>query len=198
MITAVVLAAGRSSRLGTERDSKLLLPWGDGDQPLVVGTVRKLLSTAIDRVVVVVGHRADEVGDALASTGVEIVLNPEFADGLSTSIACGVRAASQATVGYLFALADMPNVAADTITRMCNAFTVRPSAIVAPVAHGRRGNPVLFSDEFRQQLLSLEGDRGASGLLARYAESVVEVEVDDDGIFADVDTMQDYQKLRSS
>ncbi|MDP6017147.1 MAG: hypothetical protein QGI32_13705, partial [Candidatus Latescibacteria bacterium] len=72
------------------------------------------------------------------------------------------------------------------------------SAIVAPVSRGRRGNPVLFSHGFRQQLLALEGDRGAGGLLARYAASVVEVEVDDDGIFTDVDTLQDYHKLRQS
>tara|TARA_B100000809_G_scaffold250360_1_gene282741 strand:+ start:158 stop:754 length:597 start_codon:yes stop_codon:yes gene_type:complete len=198
MITAVLLAAGRSSRMGAARDSKLLLPWGDGKESLVVGTVRKLQSSGIDHIVAVTGHRADEVGAAIASTGVEIVLNPEYVAGLSTSIAVGVRAAPDGSTGYLFALADMPNVAADTINRMCSALAARPTAIVAPVSNGRRGNPVLFSSDFRQQLLSLSGDRGASGLLTRYAGSVVEVEVDDEGIFADVDTAQDYRKLRNS
>jgi molybdenum cofactor cytidylyltransferase len=199
MITAVLLAAGRSSRMGAAKDSKLLLPWGEGSQePLVVGTARKLLTSGIDHIVAVTGHRADEVGAALASMGVEIVLNAEYVDGLSTSIAVGVRAAPDGSTGYLFALADMPNVATDTINAICSAFVARPTAIVAPVCNGRRGNPVLFSREFRQQLLSLSGDRGAGGLLTRYAGSVVEVEVDDDGIFADVDTAQDYRKLRNT
>jgi molybdenum cofactor cytidylyltransferase len=192
------LAAGRSSRLGAAEDSKMLLPWGDADEPMVVGTVRRLLATAIDKVVVVIGHRADEVRCALAPTGVQVVLNPDFAHGLSTSIATGVRAAPEGTNGILFALADMPSVTTDTINRMCSTFAAHPSAIVAPVSRGRRGNPVLFSHGFRQQLLALEGDRGAGGLLARYAASVVEVEVDDDGIFTDVDTLQDYHKLRQS
>jgi molybdenum cofactor cytidylyltransferase len=198
MITAVLLAAGCSSRIGAAPDSKLLLPWGEEDEPLVAEAARRLIAAGMERVIAVVGHRADDVGRALASMDVEIVLNPDYASGLSTSIAAGIRAAPEETTGHLFVLGDMPVVAPDTVIRLCRAFDGSRRSIVVPVADGRRGNPVLFDRSFRCELLALSGDRGAGGLLDQHADCVVEVEVDDDGIFADVDTAEAYRKLRGS
>ena len=194
MIAAVLLAAGRSSRYGGAGDTKLLLPWGPEGVPMAAAAASTLKAAGLERIVAVLGHRAEAVGAALAGPGVDTVLNPDYAAGLSTSIAAGVRAAPAGASGYLIALGDMPAVRAATVSRLCRAFeAAEPPAIAAPVHRGRRGQPVLFGRDFRRELLNLSGDVGARGLLARRAGRVVEVAVDDGGILTDVDTEAEYR-----
>lgn len=193
-VAGVILAAGRSTRMGGGA-SKLLLPWGPDGKPIVATVAATLRAAGLQRVVAVLGHQAGPVADALASTGVETVRNPEHERGLSTSIASGVRAAGDAD-GWLFALGDMPAVCAPTVRALLDAFAAAASpAIAVPVCGGRRGNPVLFGAAWREELLGLQGDRGAKGLLAAHAGSVVEVPVADEGILADVDTAAGYRQL---
>ena len=194
MIAAVLLAAGRSSRYGGAGDTKLLLPWGPEGISMVAAVAATLKAAGLRRTVAVLGHRADAVGAALAGCGVETVLNPDYASGLSTSIAAGVRAAPEGASGYLIALGDMPAVTAATVSLLCRAFeAAEPPAIAAPVYAGRRGHPVLFGRAYREELLSLSGDLGARGLFARHEGRVVEVAVDDPGVLTDVDTEAQYR-----
>ena len=194
MIAAVLLAAGRSSRYGGAGDSKLLLPWGPQGIPMAAAAADTLKAAGLRRVVAVLGHRADAVGAALAGCGVETVLNPDYAAGMSTSLAAGVRAAPREASGYLIALGDMPAVTAATVSLLCRAFeAAEPPAIAAPVHAGRRGHPVLFGRAFRQELLELSGDMGARGLFARHGGRVVDVAVDDEGVLTDVDTETEYR-----
>ena len=194
MIAAVLLAAGRSSRYGGAGDTKLLLPWGPEGIPMVAAVAATLKAAGLRRIVAVLGHRAEAVDAALAGLGVETVLNPDYASGLSSSIAAGVGAPPVETCGYLIALGDMPAVTAGTVSLLCRAFeAAEPPAIVAPVHAGRRGHPVLFGRAFREELLSLSGDMGARRLLARRAGRVVEVAVDDPGVLTDVDTEAQYR-----
>jgi molybdenum cofactor cytidylyltransferase len=196
VIGAVLLAAGRSSRLGTAADSKLLLPWGSDDEPMVAVVAQTLCEAGFGQIVAVLGHRAEDVELALEPLPLTTVLNPDYAAGLSTSIAAGVSALPQA-VGYLFALADMPSLRVATVRALCQAFEELDSAaIVVPVHGQRRGNPVLFGGHFRTELLGLEGDRGARRLLSVFADRVREVEVDDPGIHVDVDTEESYGRHR--
>ena len=194
MIAAVLLAAGRSSRYGGAGDTKLLLPWGPEGIPMVAAVAATLEAAGLRRIVAVLGHRAGAVGAALAGRGVETVLNPDYASGLSTSIAAGVRAAPAGAAGYLIALGDMPAVAAGTVSLVCRAFeAASPPAVAVPVHAGRRGHPVLFGRDYREELLGLSGDVGARGLFARHAGRVVEVAVDDPGVLTDVDTEAQYR-----
>ena len=194
-LTAVILAAGRSRRMG-ERN-KLLLAW-KGGRALVQAVVETVLSVGFERVIVVVGFERDLVEEALAKYPVQVVVNEACEEGLSTSVRRGVLACGEETEGYLFALGDMPMVKGEALTALCKAFVepADPRAITVPVAGGRRGNPVLFGVGHREALLALEGDRGARGLLADRANCIREVPVGDDaGLFADADTPQDYQRL---
>jgi len=129
----------------------------------------------------------------LADYPVRIVYNPDYGDGLSTSIRRGVEAAS-ATVGYLFALGDMPGIQSATLLELCRVFCAAPPrSIAVPVKEKQRGNPVIFHRGYREELLKLEGDRGAKSLVQKHPHAVIEVLVDDPGILLDVDTPEAYR-----
>ena len=112
---------------------------------------------------------------------------------MSTSIRKGVEAVEDPGSGYLLALGDMPWIKQDTVERLCLTFPrCDPGAIAVPTVGRRRGHPVIFGKFYRREVLQLEGDRGAASLLQKHAEMVVEVPVDDSGIFKDVDTPEAY------
>lgn len=194
-VAAVVLAAGRSSRMGTR--NKLLEPV-DG-VPMVVRVVDAFLASRAAPVVVVTGHEREAVEAALEGRPVRVVRNPDFAQGLSSSLAAGVRAVPRDADGALVALGDMPRVGSDPVDALLDAFDERSEpGIVVPVHAGRRGHPVLFAARFFEELAALEGDRGARRLLDRHAHLVSEVPVDDPAIHLDVDTPEALDELRGS
>jgi len=198
-ITGIVVAAGRSTRMGRgQGESKLLLPWADG-RSIVETTVEALLASAVDEVIVVIGHDRQRIASRLESYSVRLVNNDDYEAGLSASIRCGVEAAGTTSRGFLIALADMPRIAPTTIDVLCNRLAhAGPDAIVVPVMDGRRGHPVVFGQDHRAGLLTLSGDKGARGLMEANTENVFEVAVNDSGIFADVDTPQAYEALRDA
>ena len=186
-ITALVLAAGRSSRMGP--DNKLLIDL-DG-KPLVRHVVDAALASACDDVVVVTGHMQAQVMEALAGARLTSVHNPEFADGLASSLRTGLAAVSDDADGILIVLGDMPKVDRRLIDRMIAAFSpAERRAIVVPVAAGRRGNPVLWAASFNEEMRHLTGDSGAKALIGANEAQVVEIVVDDDAPLVDLDTPQ--------
>ena len=194
-ITAVVLAAGTSSRMGAA--NKLLLSL-DG-VPIVVRTVETVQAAPVDELIVVTGHERAAVEKALASHPVRIVHNEDYALGMASSIRCGVEAAAPTSTGFMVCLGDMPLVRVATVQRLCDRFAEAPlPAIVFPVFDGRRGHPVLFDAAFRDELLQLQGDVGARSVIRRHETAVIEEAVDDPGIFRDIDTRAVYEVLTDS
>ena len=184
-IAAVVLAAGRSTRMGGP--NKLLAEVGG--KPMVRIAVEQALASKADPVIVVTGHQQERVRDALCGLPVSFVHNPDFAEGLSTSVKAGVAAAPKEADGVVVCLGDMPHVDAALINRLIGAFDPEKGAlIVMPTIGGRRGNPVLWSRRFFGELASLDGDVGARHLIGAYPEAVVEVPVAGDAALIDVDT----------
>lgn len=184
-IVALVLAAGRSSRMGP--DNKLLIPL-DG-KPLVRHVVDAALASACEQVVVVTGHMKKEVAASLAGADLRLVHNPDFAKGLSSSLAAGLKALPEDVDGVLVLLGDMPKVDRKLIDRMIAAFSPADGrSIVVPVAHGKRGNPVLWAAPFIQPMLQLEGDSGAKALIGENEAQLVEIPVLDDAPLVDLDT----------
>jgi molybdenum cofactor cytidylyltransferase len=184
-VAAIVLAAGRSSRmLGT---NKLLEDFGG--KPLVRRAVKAALASKASPVIVVTGNDEAAVKKSLAGLDVRFVHNENYAEGLSTSLKTGIHALPEDITGAVICLADMPNVSGALIDRLIDSFEPeRGALIVTPVRNGRRGNPVLWARRFFPELLKLEGDMGARKLTAIYAEGVSEIEVSDDGAFFDIDT----------
>ncbi|MEM7678750.1 MAG: NTP transferase domain-containing protein, partial [Myxococcota bacterium] len=190
-IAAVVLAAGQSRRMGAQNK---LLAEVDG-VPMVVRVVRTLSASGVDRVVVVTGHQSNRVEALLRDVSdVAFVHNPDYAEGLSTSVRAGIRALDTDVDGALIALGDMPWVRAEHVRRLIAAFA--PHEIIVPVHDRKRGHPVLWPARFFPEFEKLLGDVGARHLLERYADHVVSVPVDDRGVHVDVDTPQALAQLR--
>ena len=191
MISAVILAAGESRRMGEQ--NKLLLPIGG--EVLILKFVKSVCASDVDDVLVVVGHEAEKIKDILQGQPVRFVANPNYLVGMTTSIQSGVRAVSPESDGWLICLSDMPFAETSDFNCLIYAFNnfriPESSLIVVPVFQEKRGNPVLFSREFRGKILQYKGD-GCRGILQEYPKSVMEVMMGNDNLFLDVDTPEDY------
>jgi molybdenum cofactor cytidylyltransferase len=193
-IAAVVLAAGRSSRMGGP--NKLLAEIGG--KPLVRIVVDAVLASRARPVVVVTGHQRDKVEAALAGLPVKFVHNPHFADGLGTSLKAGIAALPAEADGAIVCLGDMPQVDAALIDRLIGAFDPDHGALVVlPTIEGKRGNPVVWSRRFFPDLMAVEGDVGARYLIGRYTEAVAEVPLTGTAALTDVDTPEALEAVRA-
>ncbi len=189
-IAAVVLAAGRSRRMGAV--SKLLTPLCG--RPLVDYAVAAARDSMARPVIVVVGHQAASVARLLRAQPVTLVENPTYEQGLATSLRAGVAALPAGVAGAVVLLGDAPLVRAAHIDRLIAAYVAdarRP--ICVPMFAGRRGNPVLWPARYFSELRDLAGDTGARPLLARHAGQVLRVAMDDAGVLFDVDTPHDLR-----
>jgi molybdenum cofactor cytidylyltransferase len=193
-IAALVLAAGTSSRMGG--DNKLLAEVGG--VPMVLRAVNAALASRAASVTVVTGHQAEAVEAALAGRELNMVRNPEYAQGLSTSLRRGIAALPQDTEAVVVLLADMPRITADHVDRVIEAFDPAQPMIVVPEKESRHGNPILWPREFFAQMSTLSGDKGARGLLEQYAARVRRIAMDDDAILVDIDSPEDLAGARSA
>jgi molybdenum cofactor cytidylyltransferase len=184
-VSGLVLAAGRSTRMGGPNKLLELLEGA----PLVRHAVDAALAAGLSEVVVVVGHQQAAVAAALEGLPVRFVVNERFAEGLSTSLAAGVKALRPDADGAVVLLGDMPRVGSTLVRRLTDAFAPQTGGhVVAPVRAGRRGNPVLWGRRFFDELMRVEGDVGGRRLLEIYPDAVRDVEADDEGALIDVDT----------
>ncbi len=187
VIPIVILAAGRSTRM--QGVNKLLAEIDN--EAVVVRVAKAALASAAGPVIVVTGFEAEKVKKALGGLNVRFMDNPDFAGGLSTSLKAGVSAVGEAA-GVLILLGDMPRVSPGLIDTLIERFHAEgENAICRPVMGGRAGNPVLWPKDLFGEMMAIEGDTGARGLLKRYSERVVQVETSDDAIHFDVDTPDD-------
>ena len=171
-VAVVVLAAGRGTRFGS---TKQLAAAGGGT--LVRTSVESLLSAGVGEVIVVIGHDADRVREALGDLPIRTVVNDRYGDGMATSIAAGVASLAPDVAAAVVALADQP-VPPGVVERLVREWHSGGCVIVAPVYAGVRGNPVLFDAVVFPELLRLSGDRGARDLLDASPERVTPVEFD--------------------
>lgn len=192
IISAIILAAGLSKRMGEA--NKLLLDFQN--QPMVRTVVSIYMQSLIHEVIVVAGYQHEAIAQALSGCKVTVAVNPDFEQGMASSIGVGVRSAHPSAQGYLIALGDMPMVQPRTIQQVCQVFAQRPGrSIVVPRYQGRRGHPVLFGCAFNQNLQNLRGDSGARRILVHHSLAVREVAVEDPGIHRDIDSRREYQNL---
>lgn len=183
-IGAIVLAAGMSSRMGS---NKLLEDVGG--KPMIRHTVEAALASQAETVLVVTGKAAPAIRKALDSLNVQFVDNPDFSRGLSTSLKAGLNALPEDCDGAVVLLGDMPGVDTALIDRLIAGFDPgEDRAICVATRHGKRGNPVLWARRFFPEMLAIEGDVGARHLISTYGELVCEIEATDDAPLTDIDT----------
>ena len=189
-VAALVLAAGRSTRMGGPNK---MLAEAEG-QPLVVHAVKAALASQAVEVVVVLGNMAGEVRAAIekaipAKSRLRFVVNPDFAEGLSTSVGAGIGALGQDIDAAIVQLGDMPGVGASLLDRLMAAFSpVEGRSICVPTVGGKRGNPVLWARRFFPEMSKLSGDSGAKHLIGEHADLVCEVEMTGEAAITDIDT----------
>jgi molybdenum cofactor cytidylyltransferase len=192
-VAAIILAAGRSTRMGGP--NKLLADLGG--KPLVRTVTEQALASKVQSVIVVTGHQAEQVEKALQGLKVKFVRNPDFAEGLAGSVKTGIAAVADNADGAVVCLGDMPLISSNLIDRLIEAFAPdRGHLIAVPVSDNKRGNPVLWSRRFFNELMTLNGDIGARHLIARHSEAVAEVPVEGFGAFLDIDTPQTLEAAR--
>jgi len=193
-IAAVVMAAGRSTRMGAV--NKLIAEIGG--KPLVRIAAEQVLASRAKPVIVVTGHERERVEAALAGLNVRLVHNPAYADGLGTSLKAGIAAVPAEADGAIICLGDMPQVDAGLIDKLIGAFDPeRGALVVVPTIGGRRGNPVVWSRRFFHDLMAITGDIGARHLIGSYTEAVVEVPVAGEAALTDVDTPESFSAVKA-
>jgi molybdenum cofactor cytidylyltransferase len=188
----VLLAAGSATRY--DEGNKLLEPI-DGE-PIVRRAARTLLDTDFDDMVVVVGHKSDDVKDALDGLAIDFMENPEYDDGLSTSVHRGVEISQErGWDAVVFGLGDMPFVQPESVDLLVRADATTNYTIFAAAYDQKRGNPTLFDAVHYDALAEIGGDTGGRPLMIGSDEMAL-VETDDPGVVRDIDTVEDYEQHR--
>jgi len=193
MISAIVLAAGTSSRMG---EPKPLLRISG--QPLLARTLESVQRSNVGHIIVVLGAEAGRIRREVVMAGATVVVNPDYAAGMSTSLRAGLRAAPPESRGYLIALGDQPFVLPSTIDVLIERHSVAGGKILVPTYHGRRGNPVLIDRSLAPELEAIRGDVGCRALFGPHSNDLVEVSVEDPGILLDIDTAEHLALVREA
>jgi molybdenum cofactor cytidylyltransferase len=188
-VAAILLAAGRSRRMGA---FKPLLPFGD--RTVIACCVNNLSAADIKDIIVVAGHRADDVREKLKDLEVSIVVNPDPNSEMGISIALGVEQLPDDAKATIIALADHPAVPPSVIKILIDEWR-RGASLVQPEHDGRGGHPVLIDLAYRDELLALDPQRGLRALFEAHRDEVRRVPVESPYVARDMDTWEDYQRL---
>ncbi|MEL6864032.1 MAG: nucleotidyltransferase family protein [Bacteroidota bacterium] len=194
MISAILLAAGQSSRMGLA--NKLLLPY-DG-MPLIRHMVRQLSAAAIDELILVTGYEAERVLAELDGFSFHSVHNPNYPLGMTSSIQAGIRKADKLSKAYMIALADLPLLQTADYQLLIQAYWLHsPSSrpIQVPTYQEARGHPVIFDHSYRDELLAHQAPEGCKGIIKAHFEAVQYLKMPNNHILRDVDTPESYQAI---
>jgi molybdenum cofactor cytidylyltransferase len=192
MICAIVLAAGRSSRMGSQ---KVLLPFAG--QTVIGHIVYQVLAAAIDRTIVVTGPDDAAIRLALAGRRVTLVANPDSTGEMLSSVRCGLRALPPECTAAIVVLGDQPTIRTELIADLVRSFHSTRAKIVVPTCQGRRGHPLLFSADYLAEVLTQHDGVGLRGLLQAHPSDVVELEVAEAAVLTDMDSPEDYTHAQS-
>jgi molybdenum cofactor cytidylyltransferase len=191
VIWAVILAAGESRRMGTQ---KLLLPFGE--TTVVGAVVGTALASRVDRVLVVLGADKDDVREEIERLGINFVVNEHFAEGMLSSVQAGFRALPADAEAAVVMLGDQPFLPARVVDAVIEAFRRSGKGIVVPAFQGRRGHPVLVDLKYRDAVLALDPADGLRRLMHAHPEDIFEAEVEDANILRDMDVPEDYEGVK--
>jgi molybdenum cofactor cytidylyltransferase len=191
MIVAVVLSAGESSRMGRP---KALLPI-DG-QTFIEKIVGALKKSSVAKVIVVLGHNADEMRRHIQHLPIEILVNPDYKLGQLSSLQVAVRSLEKEADcdGMLVHLVDHPYVNTQLLESMIKLCEETAKLIIVPRYNGKRGHPVIFSRKLFKELLAAPMDQGAKAVVDAHRADTLEIDTEDEGITLDIDTPELYRQ----
>jgi molybdenum cofactor cytidylyltransferase len=195
MISAIVLAAGEGKRMG---ETKQLLPWKG--KPILEHVLDHLRNSRVHEIILVLGHDRERILKEIKTHGIKVLFNPEFPKGMSTSIRKGAAAIDPQARGFFVVLGDQPTIGPEVYDRLIEEFNRRfpQKAIFIPTHQGKRGHPPLFSVRYLPEILSIEGDVGLRAIVQKHPEEIAAVEMGTEAILDDLDTPEQYRKLKNS
>lgn len=193
MISAVLLAAGESRRMG---EFKQLLPVGG--KTFVECCVDNLMASRVGEIIVVTGHREEDVRAVLADRPVRYAHNPDYRLGMSESIRRGVEAVDEKARAVMIALVDQPLIGPDTIDRIISAYEAHKRPVVIPSFEGRNGHPIILDMSLRREILEIDPARGLKQVVYAHIGEIYHVETSDPAVLVDFDYPEDYEKLSGS
>ena len=191
MISAIVLAAGKSTRMG--KVNKLLLPFAEST--IIGTTVNEIRQSKVEEIIIIENQSTFISEHLPANKQVKIVINEDPDQGLTSSIQCGVKSARQNTTGFLICLGDMPLLKQQDYNLLIDSFLENNSeGIIMPIFEGKRGNPVLFSASFKNDILALKSTGGCKPVVVAHNNAVIEVPFESSNCHLDIDTTEDYKR----
>ncbi len=193
MVSAIILAAGESQRMGKP---KQLLAFGGST--ILEEVINNLLNSKVSEVVVVLGYEAEEIANKIARKPVKKIKNPNYWQGMSSSIRWGLTSVDEKADAILIALGDQPLIPPIIFNRLIDEHYRNKKGITIPVYKGIRGHPIIFDIKYKKELMGLTGDIGGREIIGKHPEDVLEIEVDSESVIKDVDDMEEYlYQLRS-
>lgn len=192
-VSAVILAAGTSSRMGQAKQLLAL-----GESTVLAQTLAHVQSAALHEIILVLGAAAETIRGQLPSLqGLKIVVNHDYRQGIASSLRAGLSAVNPNSDAALIILGDQPFIRPQTLTRIVEEYRRSQAQIVIPTHQGQRGNPVLLDRSVFAEVMALEGDVGSRAIFAKHLDRTVNVEVEDSGILIDLDDPVDYERLKT-
>jgi molybdenum cofactor cytidylyltransferase len=193
MIWAVVLAAGKSERMGSP---KMLLPFGR--KTLIEKVVAGVMKFPVDGILVVLGARRSEIERRLQAYPMKPVFNPDFEQGMLSSIRKGLEELPAEARAVLVVLGDQAWTPASVVDRLVSGFEREGKGIVVPVYRGRRGHPVLIDLKYKREIMALAPTVGLRQLLLRHPDDILEVLVRTPAVLMDIDRPEDFRRALKS
>jgi len=189
MISAIVLAAGESRRMGRQ---KLLLPYGD--TTVIDHIVSQVLASEVAQTIVVTGHDVQAVEAAVLGKPVTLVENRQYKDGMLTSIRAGLQSVPPEAKGFMVVLGDQPSISSALVNHLIDGFRAVEEGIVVPLYDDDTGHPIVISTAYRDEVLTNFDDTGLRGLIYGHPERVHRLPVELPGVLRDMDTPEDYER----
>jgi molybdenum cofactor cytidylyltransferase len=174
---------------------KQLLPWGK--TIILQQVIDNAAASHLEQILLVLGSHAGEIaGKITISPKIEIVVNHDFKEGMSSSVKCGIKNAPAGADAFMLLLGDQPFISPAIINRLLDEYQTSKHGIVIPVYNGKHGHPVIFAAKYKQELLAI-ADQGAKAVVNNHLQDILEVPLDAPEILTDIDTPQDYQKAKA-
>lgn len=189
MIWALILAAGKSRRMGKP---KMLLPF-EG-KTIIEKVVQNALNSQVDNTLVVLGANSKRIQAKISKSPVHVTLNPQYAKGMLSSVQWGFQHVLQTAEAVVVLLGDQPSIPPSVIDKIIAAYRKSRKGIVVPIYKGRRGHPVLIDTKYREEIQKLDPEKGLRSLVYSHAEDIREVEASTSSVLKDIDFEEDYRR----
>jgi molybdenum cofactor cytidylyltransferase len=192
MISAIVIAAGESKRMGK---TKQLLPW-EG-KILLQHVLDSIMGSEVGEVILVLGCEAERILERVNTQKIKVIINPDYPQGMITSIRYGLAAIGKGAEAFFIVLGDQPGISPQIYNQLIREFRrIYPSKrILLPTCQGKKGHPALFSIDFREEGSAIKGDVGFRQIILDHPQDILQIELGTDAVLNDVDTPEDYQNL---